>query len=107
VKFFISLLIVTGLTLHMVHAGPSFAGTETAEASNAVFTPEQPHDATFGVSPAVPHCHPPGSCAFLSVKLSTLLREPASGDLMPGLTHHPRSKIVHRQFRPPRLPAHA
>lgn len=106
VKFVLSLLIVAGLTFHMVHADPSFAGTETAEASSVIFVTEQPHDATFGVSPAVPHCHSPASCTFLPVKFSTLFRAPKSGGWIPGPPTYHRSKIVHRQFRPPRLPAH-
>lgn len=104
VKFLLSLLIVTGLIFHMVHAGPSFAGTKTAEASEAI--PEHPDDSTVGVSPAVPHCHLAASCAFLPVELSTLLRAPESGVSLPGPSHHHRSKILQRQFRPPRLPAH-
>ena len=106
VKFLLSLLIVAGLTFHMVHADPSFAGTEPAEATSVIFVPEQPHDATFAVSPAVPHCHLAASCAFLTVKNFALFRAPKSGGWIPGPPQYHRSTNIDRQFRPPRLPAH-
>jgi hypothetical protein len=105
-KFLVSLLFVAGLAFHMVHPDSPFAGTETAAASDIIFTSEQPHDVTFDMSPAVPHCHSHASCAFLPVNASSRLRAPESGNRLPGPSRHLRSKIAQRQFRPPRFPAH-
>ena len=100
------LLIVAGLTSQMVHAAPSFAGAETAEASNLIFVPEQPHDAMLGVTPAVPHCHSLASCGYLPVKFVALFRMPKSGGWIPSPPRYHISTVSERQFRPPRLPAH-
>lgn len=106
VRFLLSLLVIAGLTFDMLYADPSFAGTDTAEASSVIFVSEQSHEATFDVSSAVPPCHSAASCALLPVKSSTLFRAPESGSSTPGPSRYHRSKVVHRQFRPPRLPAH-
>lgn len=106
-KAILCLLIVVGLTLHMVHAGPAFAGTDTAELSAAALASEPPLAPKFVVSRAVPHCHSPAPCVFLAVQSPANSRALEPGDWIAGPPRCHRSTIAHRQFRPPRLPAHA
>src|SRR3546814_20410890 len=63
VELLLSLLIVVGLGLHMVHAGPSSSEVEAVEANQVC--PEEPDRATCAGLPAVQHCGSAASCAVL------------------------------------------
>lgn len=106
-KAIVCLLIVAGLAFHAVQAGPSFAQTGTAEVDAVKLNHQHSHNVTFSGSSAVPHCPSTAPCVFLSVQRTFIFRAPEPGGWIAGPPRYHRSKIAYRQFRPPRLPAHA
>ena len=106
VRLAVCLLLAAGIVSHPIHdSKPSVVGG--APASQVINAAVQPAGGAHHRSSATSHCQSPASCAFLPVSFSALIREPESGDWTPGPSRDERSTFVHRQFRPPRLPAHA
>lgn len=105
-KFMICALLAAGLSLHAVHDAEylAFAGPTTSQLKNAA---TQPTGGVQHQSSAISHCQSPAFCAFLPVKFSALVVESEFNEWSPGRSRDQRSTFVHRQFRPPRLPAHA
>src|SRR3546814_12199712 len=95
--FLRSLLIVVGLGLHMVHAGPSSSEVEAVEANQV--SPEEPDRATCAGLPAVQHCGSAASCAVLPVKFSILCRAPVRGNWAPAPAARAHSEIRSEERR--------
>lgn len=106
-RLLLSLLIVSGLTFHVIHASPSVADEAAPKVIEILKSTGQLEGGAFAASHATPHCHSTASCAFLPPSPAVLLElKLESCEVTPEPSRHLGFSFADRQFRPPRLPAH-